>query len=230
MKYRLLVLTHGSGETLAPTLDSFGFHVTPPPTDTLIIRDGPGGPIYVPPWFGVGYAGQPWSSQLGFCEAVRRAWVLACLGNDANFAMPRPSDDSFVFWLEHDFVFTRPVDLARLALPLKKDETLAQMRLVRGPINAREEAAGGVVKNWGVEVEEHGKGKNRYLTHSAHFSTNPSLMRVGFMQKEGWPDDVREDCEGTYGRRLVERGYRFGAWGDGEPWVEHIGVRDGFGY
>jgi hypothetical protein len=29
---------------------------------------------------------------------------------------------------------------------------------------------------------------------------------------------------------LRELGFDFAVWGSGEPWVEHVGVRTGFGY
>jgi hypothetical protein len=50
------------------------------------------------------------------------------------------------------------------------------------------------------------------------------------MLENPWPADVAAECEGRFGFELVERGYEFGYWGNGERWVDHIGVRTGKGY
>ena len=64
------------------------------------------------------------------------------------------------------------------------------------------------------------------------FTTNPSLMRRQFMAENPWPAEYDQRCEGLFGIDLRERGYSFGAWGSGEPWVRHLGRRDrsGWGY
>ena len=49
----------------------------------------------------------------------------------------------FVFWLEHDFVFVKPLDLAPLMEVLDAHPTLAQMQLMRGAVNEREKRMGG---------------------------------------------------------------------------------------
>lgn len=225
MRYRLVLLTHGGdahASTLRRTLDSFFDHVRPWPTDYVCVRDG-NGPL--PP---INPDGQTWRGlvlqpQQGFCAATRAAWRAATL----------PGED-YVFWLEHDFAFLRPVDLSDAAGLLDADPTLAQVSLLRGPENPAERRAGGVVEaqvRAGKQVlvrRDFGADFN-WLDHEAYFTTNPSLMRREFMADNPWPDDG-EQCEGKYGLALRERGYHFGILGDGEPWIEHTGRRDGFGY
>ena len=173
---------------------------------------------------------QPWrcvalQSQLGFCKATRALWEVAV-----------ETDCEYVFWLEHDFVFQREVDLRELADVLDDHRSLAQMSLMRQPISPREVEAGGVVKNherMSDEFYSHISGplteRREWLSHEAYFTTNPSLMRRQFMADTMWPREDAE-CEGRFGLQLKEAGYSFGIWGDGSPWVEHIGQRDGHGY
>jgi hypothetical protein len=68
------------------------------------------------------------------------------------------------------------------------------------------------------------------LRHRSFFSTNPSLLRRDFMVENPWPADGEPFCEGRFGLELVQKGYSFGIWGDGDIWVDHIGRREGFGY
>ncbi len=60
-------------------------------------------------------------------------------------------------------------------------------------------------------------------------TTNPCLFPSRLAHEQPWPE-VSQFCEGVYGIQLREAGYRFAFWGNGEQWVEHVGVRDGFGY
>jgi hypothetical protein len=203
MDYTLLVLTHGKSPTLDGTLASFLEHVLPAPTESLVVCDGPG-------------PGQSLSeTQLGFCEATRRAWAIAA-----------EAPTSHVFWLEHDFRFDRDVDLAELAAVLDVDRELAQMALLRQPVNEAERAAGGLVESRPGQFELQ---DGLWMRQRSFFTTNPSLMRTTFMLGNPWPA-YPDQCEGRFGIDLIERGYAFGMWGAGEPWVSHFGVRDGFGY
>lgn len=232
MNYRLAVLTHGRMSTLDDTLASFHERVTPAPAETFIHADGvfrssitrrlhrrEGCRLRVIP------------VARGFCHATSALWEWAT----------DPGVD-FVFWLEHDFLFLRDVDLSELAACLTADETLAQMALCRGPANREEEIAGGLVSSRPGEFEPMDATRlvdgaerlvatiPRWLRHRSYFSTNPSLMRRDFMIERPFPADGAEFCEGRYGFDLRERGYSFGLWGGGEEWVQHIGVRSGFGY
>jgi hypothetical protein len=232
VRYRLAVLTHGPGETLTRALTSFREHVTPEPEQTIVMRDGEFIEIDVPP---DGLGDLVWTmtgSQRGFCGATRALWEVAV---DAE------PEVEFVFWLEHDFEFVRPVDLEELIIEMgysaTEDFPLAQMALMRDAVNEQEKAAGGLFESRRDQFEARpgtvdgsyrpGRGWSR---HRAYFTTNPSIMTRAFMAENSWPDYV-EQCEGRFGIDLVAKGYSFGAWGDGQPWVKHIGRREGgFGY
>lgn len=150
----------------------------------------------------------------GFCVASGRAWDAAIT-----------EGVNYVFWLEHDFIFQRHVDLRTLAEKLEADTQLAQMSLMRTASSVDEMNAGGLYELRKGEYEERGG----WLEHRSYFTTTPSLMRRQFMVENRWPT-YPSGCEGRFGIDLLARGYTFGVWGDGQPWVEHIGQRTGFGY
>lgn len=217
--YRLIVLTHGRSETLQATLDSFYEHVSPAPIDGFMVCDGCSPPLSWPYRYTIP------SPRAGFCGACRIGWYEA--------AWP---DVDFVFWLEHDFTFERDVQLYDVADVLDADPMLAQMALMRDAVNEQEKAAGGLYESRAGEYEMRWGNPTpgdewapQWLEHRSYFTTNPSLMRREFMAENPWPTYPSE-CEGRFGIDLLERGYSFGVWGDGEPWVAHAGVRTGFGY
>lgn len=238
LRYRVACLTHGEDEeVLRRTLQSFEEHVTPQPLDWIIAQDGPG--YWTIPEKFSGYAGQPWVGQVGFCEATRRLWEMASKSRELNYgergqAFYIPDPPEFIFWLEHDFEFVRPLDLTPLAMQLNLDHTLSQMALMRGPVNSEEEEVGGLI---GKHADEWEQDWTNFPTSSEahpflrwrHFTTNPSLMRTAFMREEEWPTAPGE-CEGLFGLRLADSGYRGAVWGAGEVWVEHTGTRTGRGY
>jgi hypothetical protein len=231
LSYLLVVLTHGDGVTLEACLDSFREYVHPLPDRVVILRDGPGW-SHVAAWASPFACVQIAPDQVGFCRATAAAWRY---GSEC--------DLPYVFHLEHDFVVHRPVDLRELALVLNSDPMLAQMALCRDAASDRERAAGGLVESRpGAFIEREtcitdpsdaspqpGFWEAPWLEHRSYLTTNPSLMRREFMQRNPWPDYPSE-CEGRFGMDLVERGYRFGLWGDGSVYCRHIGVRSGIGY
>lgn len=225
MRYRLVVLTHGPDFSfLKRTLDSFNEHVTPQPTERVLVIDGdhqPSADLWP-------FERASTRRSAGFCEATRLAWSYGAL-----------RDLPACFYLEHDFEFLRQVDLRPLAAALLVHKDLAQMALMRDAVNAQEKAAGGLYESrpgqyepetlYIVPVVGEKEDEHRWLRHRSYFTTNPSLMRTGFMHDNPWPD-YADQCEGRFGIDLRERGYSFGAWGSGEPWVRHIGERTGHGY
>lgn len=231
MRYLLVVVSHGRSETLESCLDSFREHVSPLPAAGVLhhdlVRHGD---------LGISQAETAlrrahwltWQMEvparpIGFCRSSAYAWRKAAAS---------PYD--YVFWLEHDFRFVRTVDLRDLALVLDSDRDLAQMGLLRGPVNLQEVAAGGIVASRPGEFTARttldGDRELGWLEQTSYLTTNPSLMRRPFMAEHLWPDYYPSECEGRFGAELRGLGYRFGAWGDGSPWVDHIGVRTGFGY
>lgn len=234
MRYRLVVLTHGTdGRFLEESLDSFFEHVRPDPVEVYLHGDGEAAQercydLATKRLRGMGddvvLGGT--HEQKGFCGSCGEVWDEATA-----------PDVDFVFWLEHDFLFTRQVDLVPIGNVLEGCPELAQMAFMRGPANADEHAAGGLYNRYRDRYSlRHGwpyvpgaESGYPFLRHRVYFTTNPSLMRREFMETNPWPDDPRE-CEGRFGLRLIANGYKFGVWGEGEQWVNHIGVRTGHGY
>lgn len=237
MRYRLVVLTHGQDfEPLKKTLHSFWVNVQPQPVDAVVVYDGQSIPLKlvsgVMEYFPHGSVQRAGDGQVGFCDATNYAWES---GADGNGDAPE-----YVFHLEHDFVFRRAVHLGHLANVLAVTPEMAQISLMRQPCNPLEEEHGGVVGFYGRETFEkadyvitdevrfHTEKHFPYLVHHHYFTTNPSLMRREFMAEHSWPEGPA--CEGVFGLELRNAGFCFGVWGDGTPWVEHIGTRNGKGY
>lgn len=215
MNYRLVVVTHGAALNLDRVLSAFLKNARPAPTDLVAVVDGPG---RLPPVEHLWRIKQH-PRQLGFCETLVTAWAAAS----------EPGVD-YVFWLENDFLLTRYVELEMLAAELDADLQLAQMALMRNAVNSDERRAGGLYESRRDQFDRRfGPSGFPSLRHTAYFTTNPSLMRRDFIAANPWPDYPSE-CEGKFGIDLVDRGYRFGVWGDGSPWCTHVGDRDGFGY
>ena len=213
MNYRLVLLTHSDAPTLDDTIASFAAMVTPAPSSRAIVHDGSGD------WRVPAIDDLPWlitdgGTPRGFCATTRDAWDY---GSRA--------EEPFVFYLEHDFTVTCPLDLRPLAAVLDSNRMLAQMALMRDAVNTEEKAAGGLFESRPGQYADRGG----WLEHTAYLTTNPSLMRREFMAENPWPE-YESECEGRFGIDLVARGYTFGVWGAGEPWVEHTGARTGFGY
>lgn len=176
----------------------------------------------------------PAGTRRGFGGAIDAAW--RCLA--------RHSTADYVFHLEDDFTFNRPVDLDAIAEVLASTPDLAQMALRRQAWNDAERAAGGVIEQHPDAYTQMVYGDPGrvsrmayWLEHTLFFTTNPCLYpRRGrghgqFTVLDPWP--TGPESEGRYGIRLREAGYRFGFWGRREdaPWVHHIGeTRVGRGY
>lgn len=159
--------------------------------------------------------------RLGFAGAIQEGWkrVLA-------------TDARYVFHLEQDFTFNRPVDIAGMATVLQARPHLAQLALRRQPWNDAERAAGGIVEQHPTDYTECSLGPYQWLEHTRCFTTNPSLYRT-WVCRQGWPDGP--ESEGHFGIGLRERKpeIRFGYWGarDSGEAVTHIGEhRAGTGY
>lgn len=230
MSIVLLVMTDGRGDCLTRTLAAFDDHVTGPIT-RRVIHDDSGDPTYRQ-WLAGTYPDYELVStpgRSGFGGAIQSAWrhLLA------------HADERWVFHLEDDFAFHRPVNLADLADVLDSRPYLTQLAFRRQPWNADERAAGGIVEQYPSEYHDQGDDAGReWLEHRRFFTTNPSLYRRSLCEV-GWPDGAHS--EGHFGLRLTRDGMpgvpgeqiRFGFWGarDSGEWVEHIGhQRAGVGY
>lgn len=232
MEYRLVIVTHGKSETLPLAVASFAEHVATKPAEVALVIDGQnewgyGVDELLTPLRTIGYDSSPvpWIAyptprRRGFCRTTARAWQIA--------AWPGPEgvDIGYVYWLEHDFLHSQYIDLRLLAGALEEKPYLAQMSLMRQPVNEVEVAAGGLVESRPDEFEFMG----RWLEHRSYWTTNPSLFPRSIAMGRSWPTQPK--CEGIFTASLLadRPETRFGVWGNGEPRVEHIGQRDGFGY
>lgn len=164
----------------------------------------------------------------GFGGAIRAAWSTL---RDA-------SDARYVFHLEGDFTFRRPVNLGLLAAVLDTRPYLVQLALMRQACNDDERTAGGLVERYPDAYTPTTDGTHTWLEHRLFYTTNPSLVRRSLIDR-GWP--AGDGSEGRFGIGLCTDGspevpaeqVRFGYWGnrDDGPWVDHIGtVRAGVGY
>lgn len=230
MSIALLVMTDGRGEYLTRTLASFDEMVSSGSITRRIIHDDSGDPDYAA-WLTVTFPNFRLVTTLarsGFGGAIRSAWRHMT-----------SADETYIFGLEDDFEFLRPVDLDALATVLGQQPHIVQLALRRQPWNAAEHAAGGVVEQNPAAFAEHTDAAGRvWLEHRQFWTTNPALFRRTLC-KSGWPDVDRS--EGRFSHQLLRDGspevsaetLRFGYWGhlsDG-PWVTHIGQkRVGTGY
>lgn len=165
----------------------------------------------------------------GFGGAIVSAWRWLAAESAAEY----------VFHLEDDFVFRRPVELAAMVETLDARPHLAQLALRRQPWNDAERAAGGVVEQHPDDYVECSGPTGMWLEHRRFFTTNPSLYRMSLARHCSWPPGAHS--EGHFGISLLERGtpevpgpdVRFAFWGgrDSGEAVEHIGhERVGRGY
>jgi hypothetical protein len=222
----LLVITDGRREHLAETLASADAMLEGPISERWIYDDS-GDPanhewiLSIAPDFEL--ITHPAGRQ-GFGGAIRTAWS----------AIDSLSRASYIFHLEDDFTFNRPVPLDDMAWTLGGRRHLAQLALRRQPWN---DAAGGIVEMHPDDYHEfhvqRGERDLAWLEHRRNFTTNPSLYRRRLTVDHPWP--TGQHSEGRFGIDLLAEhpGYRFGYWGarDSGEWVTHNGaVRNGTGY
>lgn len=128
----------------------------------------------------------------------------------------------WVMHFEDDFLFERRVDLEQLRAVLEPRPYLAQLALLRQPWFAAERQAGGIVERDPDAYAPVSDGEHRWLEHRLWFTLNPCLYRRALCRR-GWPRGRRH--EWRFGRSLcADPATRFGLWGDGRPWVTHIGA------
>jgi hypothetical protein len=163
----------------------------------------------------------------GFGGAIRTAWEHVARGGER-----------YVFHLEDDFTFNRPVPLAGLTQILQAFPHVVQVALRRQPWNEHERQAGGVVEQHPDAYDERWLGKYAWLEHRQFFTTNPCLYRRTLCHTN-WPEGG--NSEGHFTHQLLRDGspevdgehVRFAFWGarDSGEAVTHIGhQRVGVGY
>lgn len=236
--YRLVVLTHGDSAPLPDTINSFAAMVLPWPTSTVVVYDGQDNPDSPTALREIERVTRDrlsvrlTNSHVGFCAATELAWNAA-------------SEDGpdWIFWLEHDFTFNRPVDLSALAAVMDAEPQVTQMALLRQPVSDAEVEIGGylntphrdyqpretAIYHLGADPADDFDIAD-WFEHRDYWTTNPSLFRRQLAVDLAWPTSPQ--CEGHFGFavRAAIPGASFGVWGDGAEWVTHTGVRDGKGY
>jgi hypothetical protein len=152
----------------------------------------------------------------GYTGARRRLWQY----------LARRARGEFVFAAEDDFLYERDVDLAELAATLRQAPHLRQLALLRAPYYPRELEAGTVVP---PDAEKIAANDHSRIEHRDHFTANPSLFRRSLTDTP-WP--AASSSERVFGDLLLrDRRARFAYWGDGTPWITHVGaIRAGSGY
>lgn len=221
----LLVFTNGR-DTIYETIPSAEAYLSGP-ISRRIIHDDSRDPANVAKLRRVFPDWEVWPSILepGFGNAIRSAWQQL---DDGGSASP------YVFHLEDDFTFRRPVDLVEMMTVLARRPQLCQLALRRQPWNAAEMAAGGVVEqhpdDWtdqrdpALDLE--------WIESRLNFTTNPNLYRSSLLDY-GWPEGPESEGRFSIGLLESDPALVFGYWGsrDSGEWVTHIGnVRTGTGY
>lgn len=139
----------------------------------------------------------------------------------------------YVFLLEDDFTFNRPVELFSMQGVLERNPDVVQIALRRQAWSATERLAGGVIEQHPeAYAERRDHLGNAWLEHRLFFTTNPSMFRRTLCRRE-WPAGAQS--EGLFGHGIIrdDPDAVFAYWGtrDDTPWVEHIGdERAGKGY
>lgn len=229
----LLVITDGRRQYLERTLASAAENlVTSDGTDPIrrrVMVDDSGDQAYAQ-WLDESFGRfhiVHTPGRTGFGAAIQAGWDEV----DADHPKTGRRGTGFVFHLEDDFTFNRPVQLDRLAALLDRRADIAQVALRRQPWNDAERRAGGIIEQHPDAYTETRDGDDAWLEHRQFWTTNPSLYRTSLIAR-GWP--TGDHSEGHFGIGLCEDPeLRFAYWGarsDG-PWVEHIGAeRAGTGY
>ena len=135
----------------------------------------------------------------------------------------------YVFAVEDDFLYERDVDLTPMIEALQADPGLRQIALLRAAFYEREKADG--ILGWPSEEftpKDITNGHGR-LEHRLFWTMNPSLFHRSVTAHD-WP--TRESSERVFGDLLLrDPAAKFAFWGDGQPWISHIGaVRAGTAY
>lgn len=215
--YLLLVMTDGRKECISKTIPSALSEVEGPIAHRFIYDDS--GSDEYRHWLHTNFPTFDliWKpTRQGFGGAINSAWdhILQY-------------DFDYVFHLEDDFTFNRPVSLCEMAQVLEENPHLQQMALRRQAWSSEEIRAGGVVEMHPEAYEQ----KTHWMEHRLFFTTNPSLYRRSLVER-GWPNVPRS--EGIFTLQLLENPEaKFGYWGQktDKPWVTHLGAqRKGTGY
>lgn len=208
---------NGRAQCLSRAVESFAQRLTGPIVRRVIVDDS-GDPDHHA-WLRLTFPDIDLvctKGRTGFDGVYRTVWDTI-----AGYGMP------WAFVIEEDFTLERDVDLGVLQQVMDDRPHLAQMALRRQAWSAPEIAAGGVVEQHPDEYDE----QPTHLEHRLFFTTNPTLLRRGFVTQHPWPKGSGSELR--FGRDLFrDPDARCGYWGarTDAPWVIHDGERTGRGY
>lgn len=206
----VVILTAGRLDYLERTVESFRQNVTGMIDQVLVVNDSPSDHDAVTRICNRFKVVQPALVSVGQAEAIR-----------FTFEILRDSRSEYVFWLEEDFTFDRPIALHDLARLLECNPHIYQAQLLRQAWFKSEIAAGGIIERDFGEYE-HLPGR---VEHCLWWTWNPSMFRRADIVGREYPTGKKHEWD--FGRQLLreDRGRRFAFLGDGAPQVTHIGER-----
>lgn len=215
------MFTDGRREYLQRTLASFDQMVTGDIGERWIFDDSadPAHQRWLHRAYGERFEIVSWKTRRGFGGTIHGAWEHLAERTEA----------SHIAHLEEDFTFDVEVDLGRLVALLEAMPHLTQVALLRAAHFPVEIAAGGIIEQHPNAYQRRSYGGFTWMQHRRYFTTNPCVYRRELLDL-GWPDV--EASEQVFTRTAFRSmRARSAFWGDGTPWVSHIGaVRTGTGY
>lgn len=217
------IMTCGRGDVFERTLASLDEQVSGPITREVIFDDS--GDRAYRLWLEEiadrrGASVMSWGENLGYTMSMFYAWRW----------LRHHATEPYVFHVEDDFTFDRPVDLTELVKVLELEPALAEVVLLRHAYYPREIRAGGIVEEHPEAYTRQDREGLTWLEHELFFSTNPGLYARDLVRRHDWPRKHR-NSEAVMGPVLVGEGRRFAFLGDGTPQITHIGdERGGHGY
>lgn len=163
----------------------------------------------------------PVKARYGFVRMRKKGYCAAVGGG---VAVAVATGHPWIFWLEDDFVFNRPVQVDGMKAVLRHHPHVAQMALTRQAWFPEELRAGSLfAMDPGGFVQRDG-----WVEHRQWWTTNPMLTRRDTLIQHPWPRRI--NCELEMTRLLLSQpDISFGYWGslDDEPHVTHIGYQKG---
>jgi hypothetical protein len=201
----LVVITDGRADCLARMWESLAEQVPYDWHSVLVVNDDPGSFPVVPSWV------RPLTviqhpRREGGAGAVRSAWRNIVRGDQ-----PR-----YVFHVEDDWVFTRPVDIDKMVTVLEEHPQLAQVVLRKQLMGVEAEWSppGGWEEAWFPHRD--------FVWHRRNWSLNPCLYPLCIPDTYPWPVGGHEH---HFTADLLADGWRFAFYGnwDDAPHIDHIG-------
>jgi hypothetical protein len=217
----LLVITDGRGDYLARTLQTAHEHLVGLDGPRLLFDDS-GDRTYRHHLCST-YRDQ--FDRIGWHPSGRRHGQAATIVAARRLMTEMGAE--LVFHLEDDFEFFQAIPLHDMAAVLGRRPYLAQMALLRQAWFPSELRAGGIIERHPDEYTPVTDGPARWFEHRLWFTLNPCLYRAELADL-AYPAGRRH--EWRFSRQLcTDPDVKFGLWGDGRPWVHHIGARRAVG-